>query len=493
MSASCLKNDLLRNPPAGVSTPRYDRSSLRPGIVHIGVGNFHRAHQAAFLERLFEAGEDLDWAVIGAGVRQNDISMREILLSQDCLTTVIELDANGFSASIRGSMVDFLPVDPAVLISTLAQPEIRIVSMTITEGGYFINAETGDFDLDHPEIVSDIEQPGQPRTVFGILLSALNQRYLDGSKAFSVVSCDNLPSNGHVTRRLLVGLSQFQNIGLRNWISESVATPNCMVDCITPASGSHEREMVATHFGIKDGAPVVCEPFRQWVLEDSFSAGRPALEKAGVEFVKDVAPYELMKLRILNGGHIAIAFPGALLGHRFVHDAIGDSSIRAFVHHLIRSEIIPTLRPISGIDFHVYAETVLKRFANPRIGDTIARLCEDSSNRLPKFILPSLFQRLQSGQSIDGLSLVIALWCRFCRGVREDGSMINIVDEKADLMNKYALCTDTDPTAFSGLKEILGTLGSSDVFASSFRVALCALQEKGVSATLGAYARRNST
>jgi mannitol 2-dehydrogenase len=488
MNAIKLNQEALDRLPADVSVPRYDRKKLTPGILHIGVGNFHRAHQATYLNRLFNAGSDHDWGIVGAGVRPNDAKTRELLRQQDWLSTVIELDPAGYKATVCGAMIDYLPIDPQTLVEASSRPEIRIVSLTVTEGGYYIDANTGGFDADHPDIIHDIENPADPRTVFGILLAGLASRRERNLPPFTIVSCDNLPENGRVARQAMVGLAAGISAEKADWMASEIAFPNGMVDCITPATGERERALAVSEFGIEDASPVVCEPFHQWVLEDRFTAGRPALEKVGVEFVTDVAPYELMKLRILNGGHATIAYAGALLGHHFVHDAMGDPLIRAFLEKLELDEIIPTLPPIPGVDFHTYLASVMERFANPKIGDTIPRLCLDGSNRQPKFILPTLSDRLNAGLGVDGLALEVALWCRYCAGRRDDGGPLTIEDENAERLGEAARRAEHDPAAFLSMTDIFGPVGGNVTFAAAFTRALKALYRDGIAKTIDSYA-----
>ena len=452
----------LKDLPEMVAGPSYDRSDLSAGILHIGVGNFHRAHQAVYLDKLFNTGRDLDWAIIGAGIKRFDAERRTLLQQQDWLTTVVELDPKGYSARVTGAMIDFLEVDGEALINQLANPAIRIVSLTITEGGYFMDA-TGGFDATHPEIVTDAANPETPHTVFGLLLAGLKLRRSLGHAPFTILSCDNLPENGLVTRQSVEGLAALISADLQDWVAENVAFPNSMVDCITPATSPREIAMVREKFGIDDAAPVVCEPFRQWVMEDNFPQGRPALENVGVEFVDDVAPYETMKLRILNAGHAAIAYPGALLGHEYVHEAMADPDIAAWLVQLIRREVIPVLSPIPGVSFDAYLETCVKRFANPAIGDTIARLCQDGSNRQPKFVLPTIDTALANGKSIDGLALELALWCRYCAQPN-----LTLDDARSEQLAAAAKASENDPTAFLNISDIFGDLATNDRFAGSF-------------------------
>ncbi|WP_422377973.1 mannitol dehydrogenase family protein [Roseibium sp.] len=482
-----LNNTVLTTLPSNIARPAYHRDDLSPGILHIGVGNFHRAHQAVYLNRLFDTGESLDWAIIGAGLKPYDAAMRDRLAPQDWLTTVVELAPEGLNALVCGAMIDFLEVDPAQLVERLCQPDIRIVSLTITEGGYFVDPNTGGFDAAHPEILADLHRPDAPKTVFGALVSALLKRRNSSLAPFTVMSCDNLPENGHIARQAVAGFARALSNEAGDWVEENVAFPSGMVDCITPATGDRERQLVRETFGLADAAPVVCEPFRQWVLEDNFPTGRPALEKVGVEFVEDVAPYELMKLRILNGGHAAIAYPGALLGHHFVHDAMADPLIQAYLKRLEKQEILPTVPQIPGVSFEAYLDTVMERFSNPAVGDTIPRLCLDGSNRQPKFILPAIQDRLDRSLSITGLALETALWCRYCLGRDEQGNTHVIEDESADLLHAWARSVFEGDPELSTLPELFGTLATHEAFLRAFRHAVERIRANGVAATLKSY------
>lgn len=479
-----LNNTVLSSLPARIGCPRYDRAQLTAGILHIGVGNFHRAHQAVYLDNLFQLGEGLDWAIVGAGLKPYDKVMRARLADQDWLTTIVELEPEGLNARICGAMIDFVEVDPAVLIARLTDPAIRIVSLTITEGGYFVDPNTGGFDAGHPEILADLHDPANPRTVFGILVAALLKRRDIGLAPFTVMSCDNLPENGHVTEQAVVGFADALSAETSAWIKGNVAFPSGMVDCITPATGDRERSLVTETFDLEDAAPVVCEPFRQWVLEDKFPSGRPPLEKVGVEFVEDVAPYELMKLRILNGGHAAIAYPAALLGHYFVHDAMNDPLIRNYLRKLEEEEVIPTVPPIQGVSFQSYLETVMTRFSNPAVGDTIPRLCFDGSNRQPKFILPTIQERLDKEQSVDGLALETALWCRYCLGKDETGHQIELQDGNSVLLKNWAVSVFKQGEEPFEMPDLFGPLGKDARFLGAFAEAVSQIAAIGVADTL---------
>jgi len=463
-----LNNQSLALFPSKVQTPKYKRESLSPGIIHIGVGNFHRAHQAMYMHKLFNAGTALDWGIRGAGIKSYDAVMRNKLQQQDWLTTVVELDDKNLTAQVSASMIDFIDNDADSLILALSQPEIRIVSLTITEGGYFMDDKTGDFDIGHPEIQADIADIERPSTVFGLIIHALKSRREQSTKPFTVLSCDNIPHNGNVTQRVVLEMANAIDSDLATWIKENVTFPNSMVDCITPATSEQEKERLTSLFGVVDQAPVFCEPFRQWVLEDNFVNGRPPLEQAGAEFVTDVAPFELMKLRILNGGHASIAYPAALLEIDFVHDVMATPLIRQYLKKLISEEVIPTLPPVPGVNFDEYFSIIESRFSNPEVRDTVPRLCQDASNRLPKFILPIIVANLEQGNDCKGLALVVALWCRLCYQSSLPESNFELSDPQADRLIKQAKLAKEDASAFLQMNDIFGILSHNEIFIKHF-------------------------
>jgi len=474
--------------PADVAAPKYQRSDLRAGIVHIGVGNFHRAHQAVYLDDLFNAGRDHDWAIVGAGVREADGVMRAKLAEQDWLTTVVEQEAETTRAQVTGAMIDFIkPGDAAALLDRLAEPRIRIVSLTVTEGGYYISPATQHFDASHPDIVADARALEAPKTAFGLIAAGLRRRRAAGVAPFTVMSCDNIPGNGHVCENAVAGVAELADPELGRWIRASVAFPNSMVDRITPATSDRERAFLHDQYGLDDNWPVFCEEFRQWVLEDKFPSGRPALETVGVTFTSDVARYELMKMRILNGGHAAIAYPAGLLDIHFVHDAMADKEIGAFLEKLTKSEIQPVVPAPPNTSLDDYRTLIARRFANPKIADTIPRLCFDGSNRQPKFILPSIRDRLRAGGPIRGLALETALWCRYCYGETDRGKPIAQNDPNWERLQAAAKRARGAPGAFLELSDIFGELGQNPIYANAFSDALSSLWARGVRPTLAAY------
>jgi mannitol 2-dehydrogenase len=473
---------------ASTQTPTYNRATLSAGSVHFGVGNFHRAHQAVYLDALFNTGHGHDWAIIGAGVLPSDEKMRQALADQDFLTTVVEQSAEKSAARVTGAMIDFLsPEDPAAIVRTLADPAIRIVSMTITEGGYFIDPATGVFNAQNPSIVADSASPEHPKTVFGLIVAGLRRRRELGIAPFTVMSCDNVPHNGVVARNAVAGLAALADPQFGQWIIDHVAFPNSMVDRITPATGDRERALLVRDFGIEDNWPVFCEDFIQWVLEDNFPLGRPELERVGAQFVPDVTPYENMKIRILNGGHAVIAYPAGLMDIHFAHEAMAHPLIRSFLQKVEHEEIMPVVPPVPDTDLGDYFKTIETRFANPKIGDTVRRLCLDGSNRQPKFIIPSIKDRLKAGAGFTGLALESALWCRYCYGTTESGAGIEPNDPNWDRLVRAARAAKEDPPAWLQMEEIYGEVGRSDGFCKRFDTILRAIWAKGVATVLSDY------
>jgi mannitol 2-dehydrogenase len=471
-----------------VDIPRYQRSVLKPAIVHFGVGNFHRAHQAIYLDDLFNLGDSLDWALIGAGVLPSDESMRERLASQDYLTTVVEQEAHRNAARVTGPMVDFVsPSDKSRLRRILADAKTRIVSLTITEGGYFIDSATGKFNSRDPAIVRDANHPEAPGTVFGIIVQSLADRRKAGTPPFTVMCCDNIPHNGEVTRNAVMGLAQLIDPNLASWIKANVSFPNAMVDRITPATGDAEREFVRNEFGIDDQWPVLCEEFKQWVMEDKFPMGRPNFHKVGVQFVPDVTPYELTKLRILNGGHAAIAYPAGLMDIQFVHEAMENRLIGAFLNKLEHEEIIPHVPIVPEMSREDYLALIVRRFSNPKIKDTIRRIALDGSNRQPKFILPVVSDRLAAGKDVKGLAMVGASWARYCAGRTDNGAEIAPNDPNWARLQTFAKNAEQNPEAFLSMDEIFGPIAKNRRYVGAFVDAYRALKNRGTKETLAAY------
>ncbi|MBK1787905.1 mannitol dehydrogenase family protein [Prauserella cavernicola] len=454
----------------GVHTPTYDRADVSPGILHFGVGNFHRSHQAAYLDRLLRQGQASDWGIIGVGLLPRDAQLGEILHAQDFTYTLVELGGDGRRTATRiSSIIDFVhaPAEPERVREHLVSPEIRIVSLTITEGGYNTSDVTGEFDTSNPDILADVGAQ-HPRTVFGILAEGLHLRRGKGLAPFTVVSCDNVPGNGGVIRRALVAFARLAyDDEFADWIDASVSFPDSMVDRITPVTTDAERALVRDDFGIDDAWPVVCEPFTQWVLEDDFTLGRPPWEDAGVQLVEDVAPYELMKIRLLNGSHQAIAHAGILRGHTYVHEAMADAEIVGLVRRYMVGEAAHTLHPVPGIDLTQYMDQLLERFANPNIRDTLTRLATDASDRLPKFLVPVATQLSQAGEPAPASASVLAAWA--VRSGRDLHAGRTLNDRQAERLEAALRGTDADPAGFLANSDWFDNLIDDPRFTVDFR------------------------
>ena len=470
-----------------VAVPGYDRGTVSAGIVHLGVGAFHRAHQAMYLDRLMNDGKALDWGIVGVGVLPGDARMRDALAAQDCLYTLVEKSPDGSQqARVIGSIVEYLlaPDDPEAVVERMADPAIKIVSLTVTEGGYNFHAVTGEFQADDPGVVHDLEPGAAPKTSFGLVVEALGRRRQRGIPPFTVLSCDNIQGNGDAARRSFTAFARLKDPKLGEWVEQEVRFPNCMVDRITPVTTDDDRAALAEKFGVEDRWPVVCEPFTQWVLEDSFSIGRPPVEDAGAQVVADVEPYELMKLRLLNASHQGLCYLGYLAGYRLVHDVCQDPLFAEFLLAYMDREATPTLHDVPGIDLHAYKRELIERFSNPQVRDTVARLCAESSDRIPKWLLPVIRHNLEHGGEIDRAVLVVAAWARYAEGVDEQGEPITIVDRLADTLKATAQTQRDDPLAFVRNRELFGDLVDDERFASTYQRFLASLHEKGARATL---------
>ncbi len=488
MTLPNLSNAILKDLPRNVQGPTYDRSKITPGIVHIGLGNFHRAHQSWYLHRLMQAGDAMDWGIIGAGVRAGDAAQRARLEAQDYLTTLIELDPKGRSAEIVGSMIGFVPVEDnnAALIQQMADPAIRIVALTVTEGGYYIDPVTQAFDAAHPDIMHDAAHPDVPRTAFGAMIAALKLRRAAGTGPFTGQSCDNLQGNGEILRQTLVSLARLSDPDLAQWIDDTCTFPNSMVDCIVPATGPKELELVQS-FGLHDAAPVTHENYRQWVIEDAFCAGRPRWENVGATITADVHTYEAMKIRILNGGHQLIADAGEVLSVEFISGCMEHPLIGAFFRKVARDEIALQVQAVPGMVPSAYVDLIDERFSNPEIIDTVRRVAFDGSSRQTGFILPTLRDALDKGDPADGLILSQAIWARMCAGIREDGSVIEPNDPIWDALTVAGRAAKSDPKAWLNQRALYGDLADNTVFQERFEVWLNMIWSDGLNATLEFY------
>jgi len=469
--------------------PAYDRSGLTVGIVHLSVGSFHRAHQAMYLDRLMNQGQALDWAICAVGVLPGDARMRDALTAQDCLYTLVEKAPDGrWTPRVIGSIVEYLllPDDPERVVERMAHPAVRIVSMTVTEGGYNIDPVTGTFMTDAPDVVHDLEDPKAPRTSFGLVVESLARRRDRGLPPFTVMSCDNIPGNGHIARRSFAAFAALRDPELGDWLRTAVSFPNSMVDRITPATTDADRAEVERRYGVVDRWPVVCEPFTQWVLEEAFSDGRPPWQDVGVQLVEDVEPYELMKLRLLNASHQALCYFGYLAGYRLVHDVAQDPLFADFLLAYMQDEGSPTLPPVPGVDLDAYRRELIARFSNEHVKDTVARLCAESSDRIPTWLLPVVRENLAAGRSVRLAAAVVASWARYDEGVDEHGQPIEVVDRLREPLMDAAARQAQDPLAFLRDRSLFGDLVDEPRFVEPYTWALDRLHRVGARATLEA-------
>ena len=490
-----LGADTVASLSANVEGPSYNRDRVTVGIVHIGVGGFHRSHHAMYVDRLMNEGRDLDWGICGVGLLPGDARMRDALPKQDCLYTLVLKHAGGRrEARVIGSIVQYLLAldDPAAVIERMTDPAVRIVSMTVTEGGYNIHRVTGEFEADHPDVVHDLVHPMRSRSVFGLVTEALRLRRERGVEPFTVMSCDNIQSNGDVARAAFTAYARLRDPELGSWVESSVAFPNSMVDRITPVTAESDIEELSQYFGIDDAWPVVAEPFEQWALEDDFPLGRPGYEHAGVKVVPDVEPYELMKLRLLNATHQGMCYFGYLAGYRYAHEAAADPAIAQFLLDYMDLEATPTLHPVPGIDLHAYKRTLIERYRNPDVRDTLARLCADSSDRIPKWLLPVIREQLAVGGRISNSAAIVASWARYAEGVDEHGEPIEVVDQLRDQLLRRASAQADNPTSFIEDRELFGDLIDEPVFVAAYVEALEFLKREGARATLAHFSSDRS-
>jgi mannitol 2-dehydrogenase len=488
---TALNAETMHALDSSVAVPTYDRSAVTVGIVHFGVGGFHRAHQAMVVDTLLNAaagtGVALDWGICGVGVLASDRQMSDVMAAQDGLYTLELKHADGRrEARVIGSIVEYLfaPDDPAAVIEKMAAPSTKIVSLTITEGGYNIDRVTGEFDLTNADVASDLQPGATPRTAFGLITEALRLRRERGIPPFTIMSCDNIQGNGEVAHRVFTSFALAKDADLGAWVQASVAFPNSMVDRITPVTTDADRAEIAERFGIEDAWPVVCEPFFQWVLEDNFPLGRPEYDRAGVQLVDDVMPYELMKLRLLNASHQALAYFGHLSGYRYAHEAAQDPLLARLLLRYMDEEATSTLLPVPGVDLDAYKRELIERFANAEVRDTIARLCLESSDRIPKFLLPVVRARLDAGQSVQLSAAVVASWARYADGYDENGDPIDVVDNVKEQVMANAARQHDDPTAFIADRSLFGDLVDDPRFVDPYLWALESLYEYGAQATL---------
>jgi mannitol 2-dehydrogenase len=466
-----------------IIAPRYDIRAVTPGIVHIGIGGFHRSHMARYMHDLMEADpRALRWGIVGAGLRESDRPLLNALKDQDGLYTLVERDAGGERKCVIGSIAGVIDasVSTKPLLDTIARADIRIASITVSEAGYLLDTTTKQLDLSNPAIQHDIARPDGPKTMPGVLVAAYRRRRDNGLPAFTALSCDNIQHNGRVLRAAVRMLARQTDKDLADWIAENARFPSSMVDRITPVPTRDEIGAFAAKMGLTDNAPVFCEAFRQWVIEDDFSDGRPDWSRAGAQFVGDVAPYEAMKLRLLNASHLAIAGLGALSGYVAVEETMNDSRIRRYMQRLMDEETGPLLAPVPGIDLALYKSTLVARFANPAIRDTVKRINTDAPINL---LLDPLRDALSGGARIELLALGLAAWClRVCGEAARGGTIAGV--NAGDELQRRAAASAANPAALLTMTSMFGELGRSEVLVNSVNSWLQTIRQHGIGAAL---------
>lgn len=455
-----------------ISVPTFARSTHTLGIVHIGIGGFHRAHQAFYTHMLQEKFKAPEWGICGIGLREGDRKINDVLIKQDGLYTLIVKHPDGkIAPKVIGSIIDFeLGVDnPTSVLERMADASTKIVSLTITEGGYNFNPSTGEFDFGNPDIQHELKHPDSPRSVYGFLTASLKKRRDAGLLAFSVMSCDNIQHNGDVARNMVLAFAKRQDADLANWIEQEVCFPNSMVDRITPVTTQSDIDYLEKTYGLRDEWPVTCEPFIQWVIEDNFSNGRPEFEKVGVQFVPDVKPYEKMKLRLLNAGHSVLGILGAIHGHKTINACMEDEIFVAYLRAFMDKEATPVLDEVKGIDLKTYKDSLEERFANPNIKDTVSRICSESSAKLPKFLIATIEENLAREGCIQYATLVIAAWCYYSdKGMDKNQQPLEIIDAMSGELRQAAQRTQTDSLAFIRQESLFGKLAQNERFSTLY-------------------------
>jgi fructuronate reductase len=485
-----LHPDLLGRLPAAVRRPEYVPARHGVGIAHLGIGAFHRAHQAWYLDEvLARAGGD--WRI--AGISCRSATVRDQLQPQAGLYTVAERSAAGASYRVIGSLAEVLvaPEDVAAAVAIMAAPVTRLITLTVTEKGYCRDSATGQLDAAHPDIIHDLAEPDAPRSAPGLLLAALRARWQQRIAAPTILCCDNLPENGRAVRRVVLELAERGDAALGAWIEAEVAFPSSMVDRIVPATTAADIAAAAAVLGAHDAALVATEPFSQWVVEDAFVGPRPALELAGAQLVRDVRPFELAKLRLLNGSHSTLAYLGSLAGHTFVHQAMADTDLGALIGQLMSVEVAPTLRDTPPAELASYQSALLARFANPALQHRLRQIAMDGSQKLPQRLLGTLTERLRRAEPVPALTLAVAAWMRYVTGRAEDGQSYSIDDPLAARLAAAVNRAGPTATALAGeLLAITEIFGAELPAHTTFRAALVreldALLRQGARATLRA-------
>lgn len=470
-----------------VTIPTYDRTNVKTGIVHVGIGGFHRSHQAFYTDQLLQTNNGDNWGICGVALLPLDSKIFNVLNDQNGLYTLIIKELDGtWNVRVIGAIVEFLfaPENPTAVIEKMANIDTKIITLTITEGGYCLNEATGRFEFNNPFIIHDLKYPKTPKTIFGYLTQALKLRKKRNLKGCTIQSCDNIQGNGNIVRKMLISFIKMAEPNLVEWVKENVSFPNSMVDRITPVTTKNDIKTLLKKVDVNDQWPVVCEPFIQWVIEDNFIAGRPKWENVGAQFVANVEPYEKMKLSLLNAGHSVLGILGALVGYKTIDEVMGNPSIKTFLSHFMDIEVIPVLGELKGIDLSNYTNSLLKRFGNIHIKDQVSRICSESSAKLPKFLLPTVRDQLKGNVNIEHSAFVIAAWAIYCIGLDELGNKLTISDKMEIELQNQALLSKKKPINFLEIEAVFGNLISSKPFVESYIKAYKNITEHGVTKSI---------
>ncbi|MES2045591.1 MAG: mannitol dehydrogenase family protein [Pseudomonadota bacterium] len=489
MKPTPLSRTTLRDLDRRIAVPAYDPAAVTAGIVHLGLGGFHRAHMARYTHALMNRdGDALRWGIVGAGLLPSDRGLIHALKRQDGLYTLVERQDDDEHVAVIGSIAEviFAGEDSTALLDAIDRPDIRIVSLTVTEHGYCLDRATKGLDPAHPAIAADLADAMRPHSAIGIIVEGYRRRRAAGRPAFTAMSCDNIQHNGSVLKNAVLDYAALIDTDLAAWIAARARFPATMVDRITPVTTADDTADLAARYRVADNWPVFAEAFTQWVIEDDFSDARPAWENVGAQFVSDVAPYEFMKLRLLNASHLAIAGIGRLIGHTYIHETMQDPLLRRYMTALMARETAPTLLPVPGVDLAAYQATLIERFANPRIADTVERVNTDAALN---YLLDPVRDRLARGESIDLLALAVAAWLRRVRGVDEAGAPIDVRHPMAALLHERAIEGDGDPQPLVGIKALFGELGRDESFVTAVGKWLASLYAIGAAATLAVAAK----
>lgn len=484
MSPIALTRTSLAGLPPSVERPRFDPAQVTAGIAHIGLGGFHRAHMARYTHELMEVEPGtLGWGILGCLLVPNDRRMEESLAPQDGLYTLVEREGRQERVRVIASLAGLADAirSSEALLARLDDPAIRIVSLTVTENGYCLNPATKRLDPDHALIRVDLESPGNPRSAIGVIVEMLRRRKLAGTAPPALLTCDNIQHNGEVLRRAVLALASLRDDALAGWIERDVAFPSTMVDRITPVTSQADIDDLAARHGLADRWPVISETFSQWVIEDRFPAGRPAWEKVGAQFVPDVAPYEFMKLRLLNASHLAVSGLGQLAGYITIDESLADARIRAVMTALMDRETGPTLPDVPGVDLAAYKARLIERFANPAIRDTVQRVNTDAPINI---LVDPIRDRLRNGEDVTFLALALAAWLRRVRGADEQGKPLQVSHPLAEILHQKAKEGGRDPRPLLSVRSLFGELGDDRSLVEATQRWLALLYDRGIHQTL---------